>query len=94
LSERWGTYTVPKSIKVGDHWSEEQIKDDNNKSKIDYIVKSVINDEAVLGFNGSIDKKQTKTMKGMEATVTANKMSIGEITVNIKTGLIKEKKLI
>ncbi len=83
---------VPKSIKVGDHWSEDQNKDANNKSKIDYLVKSVLNDEAVLNFNGNIDKKQTKTMQGMEAKVTANTMSIGELTVNIKTGLIKEKK--
>jgi len=83
---------VPKNIKVGDHWSDEQNKDANNKSKIDYIVKSVINDDAVLSFNGSIDKKQTKTMQGMEANVTANTMSIGELTVSIKTGLIKEKK--
>jgi hypothetical protein len=83
---------IPKSINVGAQWTDMQNKDANNKSKIDYTVKSIANDEAVLSFSGSIDKKQNKTLQGMEATVTANTITSGELTVNIKTGLIKEKK--
>jgi len=83
---------LPINIKLGDHWLDEQNKDANNKSKIDYKVKSIANEEAVLSFNGTYDKKQNKTVQGMEATVTANTTSTGEVTVNIKTGLIKEKK--
>jgi len=83
---------LPNNIKIGEHWSDEQTKDANNKSKIDYTVKSIANEEAVLSFNGSIDKKQNKTIQGMEAKVTANTTATGELTVNVKTGLIKEKK--
>lgn len=83
---------LPKSIKVGDNWTDEQNKDANNKSKIDYKVKSIMNDEAVLSFSGSIDKKQNKSMQGMDATVTANSTVAGELTVNTKSGIIKEKK--
>lgn len=83
---------VPKSIKIGDHWIDEQNKDANNRSRFEYSVKSITEEEAVLTFNGNIDKKQNKSFQGMEATVTGNTTSKGELTVNMKTGLIKEKK--
>lgn len=84
--------TVPTNIKLGDHWFDEQIKDADNKSKIEYTVKSIVDEEAVLSFNGILDKKLNKTMQGIEAIVTANSIISGELTVNYKTGLIKEKK--
>jgi hypothetical protein len=83
---------VPKSIKIGDQWIDEQNKDTNNRTRFQYSVKSITGEEAVLTFNGNIDKKQNKSFQGMEATVTANTISKGELTVNTKTGLIKEKK--
>ena len=83
---------VPKIIKIGDHWTDEQSKDANNKIKIEYTVKTINNEDAILMFNGVLDKKQNKSMQGMDATVTANTISTGELTVNIKNGLIKEKK--
>jgi hypothetical protein len=81
----------PKTINIGDQWINELNKDANNKSKIEYIAKSVVNDEVVLSFKGSIKKKQNKSMQGMDATVTSSSILNGELTLNIKTGLIKNK---
>jgi Family of unknown function (DUF6263) len=81
----------PKTINTGDQWTNELYKDANNKSKIDYVAKSVVNDEVFLSFKGTIDKKQNKSIQGMDATVTASSMLNGELTLNIKTGLIKNK---
>jgi hypothetical protein len=83
---------VTDNIKLGDRWSDEQNKDLNNKSKIDFTVKEIDNEEAILIFNGIADKKQKKSVQGLEAMVTANTIVTGEMTVNVKTGLIKEKK--
>ncbi len=83
---------IPKHLKIGDKWSDEQNKDTSHKSKIDYSVNSITNDVAILSFSGIIDKKQKKTLQGMEATVTSNTTTTGDLTVNTKTGLIKEKK--
>ncbi|MDE3145516.1 MAG: hypothetical protein KGL19_15270 [Bacteroidota bacterium] len=82
---------VPNTIKAGDTWVDEINTDSANKKKTMYSVKSVNKTEAVVSFTGTETTKKAKTLQGMDAIINANSSFSGEITVDIKTGVIKQK---
>lgn len=84
---------IPASVKVGNSFDEVgNVSDKDNSKKTTYTVQSINGSDAVLIFNGTEVGKKIKSIQGMEAVVTANSTSSGTLTIDIKSGLIKEKK--
>jgi hypothetical protein len=84
---------IPTSLKVGDSLVVVgDITDKDNSKSIAYKVESINGNEATLSFKGSEISKKTKSMQNMEAVVTSNNIFSGIVTVNITSGLTKEKK--
>jgi len=82
---------VPATMKAGDVWVNEINTDSSNKKKTNYTVKSGNLTEVVVSFTGTETAKKAKTMRGMDAIITFNSSFSGEITVEAKTGIIKQK---
>ena len=85
---------VPGSIKTGDSWVDDNTTDADNKKKTEYTVLSANNTEATISFKGSSTAKANKTFQGMEAVVTNSASFSGELTLDVKSGIIKTKKTI
>jgi hypothetical protein len=86
---------IPTSLKVGDSFEEvNDAADKNNSKKATYTVQSINGNDAEIVFKGTETTKRTKNIQGMEAVVTANSTTSGTLTIDIKSGLIKEKKSI
>ncbi len=83
---------MPSSLSIGDSWVDELITDVDNKKKTEYSVISVNNTEATLSFKGTAVTKASKTFQDMDAVVTGSSNFNGELTVDIKSGVIKTKK--
>lgn len=83
---------VPASLKAGDSWTDEASEDADNKKKIVYNVQAVNGNEALVNFTGEEAIKKLKTIQGMNATITAANTYTGSLTVDISSGIIKEKK--
>ncbi len=83
---------TPKNIKAGDAWSDSIIAD-GLKTYRDYIVKSVLGNDAVITISGKqlMDKKVEAN--GMEMTVVMENRIAGEMSVDASIGLIKQRML-
>jgi len=85
---------VPKSLKAGDSFTQTTETDKYNSSKIIFTVQSVNGNIAVLSFTGKEKVKKSKNVQGMDAVISAESSISGTLSVDIKTGMIKEKKMI
>lgn len=83
---------VPASLKAGDNWTDETNENVDNKKKMVYNVQSVNGNEALVNFTGEESIKKPKNIQGMDATITGTNSYSGSFTVDISSGLIKEKK--
>ena len=85
---------IPTRIKPGDTWVEDITIDEENKKKTDYTVVSVTNAIAILSFKGIELAKAKKSVEGMDAVVKGSSSFAGEVTVDVKLGIIKAKKVL
>ena len=83
---------MPATINKGDTWSEYNTTDEENKVRIDYNVVSLTNTMSTLLFKGIAISKANKIVQGMDALVTSSSNFVGELIVDIKSGIIKTKK--
>jgi hypothetical protein len=85
---------VPVNLKAGDTWVDDNSSDADNKKKTEYSVVSANSSEAIISFKGTALAKANKNVQGMEAVVTSSSSINGELTIDIKSGVIKTKKTI
>ncbi|MES2850622.1 MAG: DUF6263 family protein [Bacteroidota bacterium] len=83
---------VPKNIKVGDTWSDSVITD-GLKTYRDYTVKSLQGNDATLTLSGKQVMNKIMENMGMEMTMTMDSKLTGEIVVDTKSSIIKQRSL-
>lgn len=84
---------IPKKLKANDTWSDSTIAE-GQKTYKDYTVKSIQGDEAVITIGGKVLTNRKTENQGMEMTVTMDSKLTGEMTIDINTGLIKQRSLV
>lgn len=85
-------HATPQNVKTGDTWSDSIIGE-GSKTYRDYTVKSVQGNDATVTISGKqlLDKKMQN--QGMEMTLTMESKLTGEMLVDSKTGVIKQRTL-
>lgn len=83
---------VPKNIKVGDTWSDSVITD-GLKTYRDYTVKSLQGSDATVTLSGKQVMNKIMENMGMEMTMTMDSKLTGEIVVDTRSSIIKQRSL-
>ncbi len=83
---------VPKNIKVGDTWSDSVITD-GLKTYRDYTVKSLQGSDATVTLSGKQVMNKIMENMGMEMTMTMDSKLTGEIIVDTRSSIIKQRSL-
>ncbi len=85
-------HVVPGKIKTGDTWSDSIIAE-GIKTYRDYSVKSVQGNEVTITISGKqlMDKKMEN--QGMEMTLVMESKLTGEMLVDSKSGVVKQRTL-
>jgi hypothetical protein len=62
------------------------------KRSVTYTLKEITGTDMKYAFKGTENTKQTKSLQGMSVVVTSESTLAGELVVDAKTGIIKQKK--
>ena len=81
---------LPQKIKVGTTWGDSVIAD-GVKTYQDYTVKSINGNEATLTIAGKKTMSKIMENMGMEMNMVMDSKLTGEILVDTKTNIIKQK---
>lgn len=85
-----------KGVKIGDKWSETENATPDGKIKLTttYTLKSVDNGTAQIAVAGGIPKKSDKqTQEGVTRTMSSELSQNGTITLDQKTGWVKNQNI-
>jgi hypothetical protein len=85
-------HVMPGKIKTGDTWSDSIITE-GLKTYRDYTIKSIQGNEATITISGKqlMDKKMEN--QGMEMTLVMESKLTGEMLVDTKSGVVKQRTL-
>ena len=83
---------LPQGKKVGDSWSDSLISADAKLHRT-YILKEIKGDDAVIALSGTQTTSKKVEQQGMEVNVTMDSKIAGEMTVDVKTGIVKQRSL-
>lgn len=78
------------SLKKGDTWVDTASTVETTRST-NYTVKSINDNEVTLDFTEVTNVQATKTIMGTQAIVKAKNSSTGNIVIDKKTGILKQK---
>ena len=78
---------IPANKNISDNWEQTSSMKGLTTKKI-YKLKSIENDIATIEMSGTIDGTTEQEMQGMTINVTMNTKLSGEITTNVKTGMV------
>jgi hypothetical protein len=81
---------IPSGAKTGDTWSDSTITD-GDKVRRTYTVKEVNGKEAKVQLSGTQTSTKKVEQMGMEVTITMENKLSGEATIDITTGILKQK---
>lgn len=83
-------FVIPADKSKGNSWSvSDSSKDEKNVNS--YTINSVGKDSARLTFTRNSISTKDIEMQGMQMNVTKNTKTTGEIVLNVKKGLVKER---
>ncbi len=85
---------IPDKNLVSNSWKDSVFTDNDNFKKCEYSILSINDEEAVLSFKGNSYEKKAKKYQGLDALVFGTTKYFGEMTIDKKSGLIKNKKTI
>jgi transglutaminase/protease-like cytokinesis protein 3 len=80
-----------KEVGKGDSWTDSLNKAKGVKGAITYTVKDITDIDVVLDYVQNTTMETTQQMMGMEATINTKDKTTGTITIDRKTGLMKQK---
>ncbi len=83
---------LPKGKKVGDSWSDSLISADAKLYRT-YTLKELKGDDAIVTLSGKQTTNKKVEQQGMEVNVTMDSKIAGEMTVDQKTGIVKQRSL-
>ena len=78
---------IPANKNISDKW-EQTVSTKGLTTKKIYTLKSIEKDIATIEMSGTIDGTTEQEMQGMTINVTMNTKFSGEITTNVKTGMV------
>jgi hypothetical protein len=80
-----------KEVGKGDTWTDTTSADKDVKRKAVYTVSDITANEVLLKYTEDVAMKTTKENMGMEVTIDKQDKNTGNITLDRKTGLLKQK---
>ena len=84
---------LPKGKKLGDSWTDSIIAEGSKTYKT-YTLKEFKGNEAILTLSGTQSTKKKIEQQGMEVNVTMESKLSGESTVDLTTGIVKQKSMV
>jgi len=76
----------PRELSKGEGWT-----DTSNNMKQAFVVSDITENDIVIAYNSEADVKKTQKIMGMDILVNTKDLATGKITLDRKTGLLKEK---
>lgn len=84
-------YTLPsRQLKKGDTWTDSSSMD-GKKSRTVYTVNNMTDADVVLDYTEDTDIDATMNIMGTEANVTSKNKATGQLTIDRKTGILRQK---
>ena len=80
-----------KEVGKGDSWTDSTSTDKDSKRKATYTVSEISSNDILLDFTEEVATKTTKENMGMEVAIDKKDKNTGKITLDRKTGLLKQK---
>lgn len=80
-----------KEVSKGDTWTDTTSSDADVKRKATYTVADINSNEIVLDYTEDVATKTTKENMGMQVEIDKHDKNTGKITLDRKTGLLKQK---
>ncbi len=84
---------LPKGKKPGDSWTDSTIAEGSKTYKT-YTLKEIKGNDAILSLTGTQSTNKKIDQQGMEVNVTMESKLSGESTVDLTTGIVKQKSLV
>ena len=84
---------LPKGKKLGDSWTDSTIAEGSKTYKT-YTLKEIKGNDAILTLSGTQSTSKKIEQQGMEVNVTMESKLSGESTVDLTTGIVKQKSLV
>lgn len=84
---------LPKGKKPGDSWTDSTIAEGSKTYKT-YTLKEIKGNDAILSLTGTQSTNKKIEQQGMEVNVTMESKLSGESTVDLTTGIVKQKSLV
>lgn len=80
-----------KEVSRGDSWTDSLNKVKGMKGAITYTVNTISDSEVLLDYVQNTTLETTQQMMGMEATINTKEKTIGTVTIDRKSGLLKQR---
>lgn len=80
-----------KEVSKGDTWTDTTSADKDARRKASYKVADITANEIMLDYTEDVATKTTKENMGMEVAIDKKDKNTGKITLDRKTGLLKQK---
>lgn len=84
---------LPKGKKQGDSWTDSTIVEGSKTYKT-YTLKEIKGNDAIVTLSGTQSTNKKIEQQGMEVNVTMESKLSGESTVDLATGIVKQKSLV
>ncbi len=84
---------LPMGKKPGDSWTDSTIAEGSKTYKT-YTLKEIKGNDAILTLSGTQSTNKKIEQQGMEVNVTMESKLSGESTVDLTTGIVKQKSLV
>ncbi|MFN2458149.1 MAG: DUF6263 family protein [Chitinophagaceae bacterium] len=79
-----------REIAKGESWTDSLTKDKDEKGKITYTLTDITDNEILLNFTEEKTSERKQEAQGMEITMTSKDKTTGKVTLDKKTGLLKQ----
>lgn len=84
---------LPMGKKLGDSWTDSSIAEGSKTYKT-YTLKEIKGNDAILTLSGTQSTNKKIEQQGMEVNVTMESKLSGESTVDLTTGIVKQKSMV
>jgi len=81
---------IPSKVKVGYSWSDSVNKDDTKSNTI-YTIKELKGNDATVSVKGTMQVSQKAQAQNMEFTTNSNGSFSGDLIVDTKTSVVKQR---
>ena len=80
-----------KEVGKGDTWTDSLNSVKGIKGAVTYTVNNITDSDILLDYVQNSVMETTQTMMGMEATINTKEKTTGTVTIDRKTGLLKQR---